>query len=122
MNGFWTPDKESVLVRLYPDMKNIDIARRLGTTAQSVEMKAWRLGLKKTDAHNFEMHKISLAVRRGLMTLETPDIPLKIRQFRPLKPAPLPDFIQNRMEAFRSIPSYRPPIDKKESAPYDSLA
>jgi hypothetical protein len=122
MNGFWTPDKESVLVRLYPDMKNVDIARRLGTTAQAIEMKAWRLKLKKTDAHNFEMHKISLAVRRGLMTLDTPDIPLKIRQFRPLVPAPLPDFISQRMEAFRSIPSYRPPVDKKESAPYDSLA
>jgi hypothetical protein len=87
---FWTNEKIDELTRLYPMTNNADLARRLKTTQQSVEMKGFRLGLKK----------VSGILPRNDEVKDRPT-------FQPLKPAILPDFIAERIASFRAIPSLR---------------
>tara|TARA_R110000868_G_scaffold403056_1_gene679904 strand:- start:19 stop:303 length:285 start_codon:yes stop_codon:yes gene_type:complete len=91
---FWTQEKIDELTRLYPTTNNADLARRLKTTQQSVEMKGFRLGLKKISG---------ILPRNANDDVKTENRPI----FQPLKPAALPDFIAERIASFRAIPSLR---------------
>jgi hypothetical protein len=46
----WTPAELQHLLRDYPDTPTAELAERLGRTVTQVHGKAWRLGLRKSDA------------------------------------------------------------------------
>jgi len=46
----WTPDQMAELSRIYPDLDNLEVARRLGKSVLAVANKAHQLGLRKTSA------------------------------------------------------------------------
>lgn len=46
---FWTPYEEQKLRKLYPDMRNCDIAFLLGKTQSQVSKRAHQLRLKKSE-------------------------------------------------------------------------
>lgn len=46
----WTPQQMAELSRIYPDLDNLEVARRLGRSVLSVANKAHQLGLRKTSA------------------------------------------------------------------------
>lgn len=46
----WTPQQMAELSRIYPDLDNLEVARRLGKTVLAVANKAHQLGLRKTSA------------------------------------------------------------------------
>lgn len=46
----WTPQQMAELSRIYPDLDNLEVARRLGKTVLSVANKAHQLGLRKNSA------------------------------------------------------------------------
>jgi hypothetical protein len=46
----WSPQQMAELSRIYPDLDNLEVARRLGRTVLSVANKAHQLGLRKTSA------------------------------------------------------------------------
>lgn len=46
---YWTEDMIDSLSKLYPDNRNVDIAKKLGVTKSAIENKANRLKLRKSD-------------------------------------------------------------------------
>lgn len=51
----WTPEDISWLIELYPSMKNEELEVVLGRSITSIQHKATRLGLKKTEEHLFKV-------------------------------------------------------------------
>lgn len=61
----WTRQQLSTLIDLYPEMDNLEIARRIGRTVKSVSSKAHQLKLKKS-VHRLErMGRQNVARRAG---------------------------------------------------------
>lgn len=60
----WTASDVAELRRLYPETDNLEIARRLGRSVQSVTNKAWQLGLAKGRARLREMGRANVTLRR----------------------------------------------------------
>lgn len=61
---FWTDAELATLRALYPDMRGIDVAARLGCSMARVYNKANALGLSKSDA--FKASDLSARIRRGV--------------------------------------------------------
>lgn len=47
----WTPEDDSLLRELYPDVSSAEVARRLGRPLETVYRRAYRLGLSKSEAY-----------------------------------------------------------------------
>lgn len=50
MKAVWTPEMIATLRAEYPDVRTQDLAERLGVTPYQVYGKAWKLGLRKSEA------------------------------------------------------------------------
>jgi len=59
----WTKQQITMLVELYPDHDNLDIARRVGRTVKSVTSKAHHLKLRKTPDRLVQMGKENVSLR-----------------------------------------------------------
>ena len=53
--NLWTSDDVDKLIRLYPSMKNEELEVEFGRSIQSIQRKATRLGLKKSDSHLYKV-------------------------------------------------------------------
>lgn len=51
MMNKWTQSEIKLLKKLFPNMKNFDIAEKIGRTLEAVKFKARTLGLKKAEGH-----------------------------------------------------------------------
>jgi len=61
----WTHEQLSMLIDLYPDTDNLEIARRVGRTVKSVASKAHQLKLKKSVSRLEQMGRQNVARRAG---------------------------------------------------------
>ena len=59
----WREEELDVLRAMYPDTKNLDIAKRLGRSVKSVVSKAHNLGLKKSSLRLRQMGRENVSLR-----------------------------------------------------------
>ncbi|MHC5062691.1 MAG: hypothetical protein ACYTG5_01800 [Planctomycetota bacterium] len=59
----WSVEDVDTLQRLYPHRENLEIARILGRSANSVANKAHKMGLKKTADNLAEMGRRNVSIR-----------------------------------------------------------
>jgi hypothetical protein len=60
----WTKEESDRLTELYPDMSNLDIARRLGRSEKAVVSRACKLGLQKSMDRRIAMGFENLGMRK----------------------------------------------------------
>jgi len=59
----WTMEEGDLLKELYPELSNLEIARRLNRSQKSVVSKAHDLGLKKTSKRLRDMGRENVSLR-----------------------------------------------------------